>query len=296
MYDKSNTITKTYMASVGETELLKCERAKNMVEKAIYASGLFTNQQRQNISIFAQGSYKNGTNIPNQSDVDIAVCYGGSFFVDYSLAPEFNNQIYGNIPAAYSYNQFHDDVYRALTSCFGENSIEVGDKSLKLTGNTYRIRADVVPCFELIQYLPNGTYLTGTRFISLQGAIITNWPQWHYFNGVQKNKETAYRFKKIVRYLKQINSLFPEDLKIPSFLIESLVWNVPSNFFFTPKIEETPFAILYTLDFMLKSKEHYQQLSEISGMKNLFNRSQLWLVQDARNFVYFSGKSLNLWK
>lgn len=65
----------------GKTELDKCNNAETAVKNAIKISEKL---KEKDIRVFAHGSYKNNTNVQQESDVDIAVVCYDVFFPDYS--------------------------------------------------------------------------------------------------------------------------------------------------------------------------------------------------------------------
>lgn len=278
------------ITSIGSTERLRCQRAENMINTAIKNSQIFTDQQLKNIRVFPQGSYANNTNISGESDVDIAVCYLGSFYTDFNHTPGLNNEMLRYSPAIYTFLEFRDDLIKSLVNYFGKESITIGNKSIKISGNSYRVKIDVVPCFPVICYLPNALHFTGIRFVSSDGEVITNFPDQHHLNGSEKNKETNYRFKRVVRDLKQINADLSEDVRVPSFLIESLIWNVPTDLFI-----KTPEVVVLFLGKQLQNPDYVSEMLEINGIKSLFDEKQPWTPRDAMQFVYYAGRRLQLW-
>ncbi|MBY0461698.1 MAG: nucleotidyltransferase [Alphaproteobacteria bacterium] len=288
-----------YAEPVGESEISRCTRAERMVSNAIKQSSVFDVDQLAQISIFAQGSYKNGTNVPQDSDVDIAICYKGSFFYYPTQVVSLSSSISYISPAPYRYEAFRNDIIRSLYSVFGKG-LYVGNKSLKISGNLGRVNADIVPCFEFKHFSPYGSPLIGTGFIASDGAIIENWPHQHYYFGVKKNKATNFRFKKVVRILKSLRKnieyagYFPVS-KTASFLVESLAWNAPDICFRDISLFDNCNSVLHTLFEMLQDNEKIDKMTEVNGMKLLFSPEQPWSIQDACSFVYCSGKELELW-
>lgn len=107
--------------------------------------------------------------------------------------------------------------------------------------NTYRVDADVVAAFEHRRYLkrrPDGVvpYELGIEFSTDSGGQIINWPDQTYENGVAKNTRNAHSYKRAIRIIKRLrNQMQDENVAaakdVGSFLIESLVWNVPDDGF-----------------------------------------------------------------
>lgn len=61
-----------------DSEEQRMENATRMVREALANNGTII--KAGEYDIFPQGSYANNTNIRNDSDVDINVCYTGAFF------------------------------------------------------------------------------------------------------------------------------------------------------------------------------------------------------------------------
>ncbi len=60
----------TWAQPPSKTEQDRCENAETAVKNAISAS---TRLKYKNIKVFAQGSYRNNTNVKRESDVDIGI-------------------------------------------------------------------------------------------------------------------------------------------------------------------------------------------------------------------------------
>jgi predicted nucleotidyltransferase len=195
--------------SVSERE--KCDNAVRAVRKAIDGS---MRLGAKTIEIFAQGSYANRTNVRQDSDVDICVLYKDAFFPDYSMSQGLSGAVLGFTDGQYPYAEFKNDVQSALKSYFGAGSVTRGNKAFDIHANSYRIDADVVPCFEHRRYL--GTlqshwHQSGTQLIPDNGTKIINWPRRNYENGVAKNDATSRRFKAVVRILKRLRNEMVEN-------------------------------------------------------------------------------------
>ena len=70
--------------------------------------------------------------------------------------------------------------------------------------------------------------------MSKNGKEIKNYPKEHIRNGITKNNDTNYEYKKLVRIMKHIKNEMVDDKKtngdiITSFLVECLVWNIPNS-------------------------------------------------------------------
>jgi predicted nucleotidyltransferase len=272
------------------TEQTKSENAQRAVRKSIDANQKLSTKT---IEVFAQGSYANRTNVRQDSDIDICVLYKDAFFPNYSMSEGLNEAALGFMEGWYPYADFKNDVEAALKSYFGAGSITRGKKAFDVHANTYRVDADVVPCFEHRRYmgtLEEHWYESGTQFLPDDGGRIINWPRQNYQNGVEKNEATGRRFKAVVRILKRLRNEMVENghslaEPIPSYLIECLVWNVPNEGFG----HETYRAdVRYTLAHLwneTRTDEACKDWGEINELKYLFRLGQPWRRDQVNIFL-----------
>jgi len=255
----------------------------------------------RNIKIIPQGSYRNNTNVRQESDVDICVCCTDPFFPDYTFA-DYTAADLGNVNATYTYAQFKDEVQAALEGKFGKAGVKRGDKAFDVHENTYRVDADVVPAFALRMYLKqqfnyiSGGYLRpyvqpeGIKFICDSGLTSTNWPEQHYSNGVEKNRNTGGRSKLIVRAVKRLQFYLLEKKiitqSIPSYLIECLMYNVPDSLFggdsYAKNVKD---GLLNCYSATKDDGAPSAKWTEVNGIKFLFHVTQPWTRQQAYDFV-----------
>jgi hypothetical protein len=279
---------RSWAKAPGQTEQTTCDNAVTAVRKAISASAALS---KRNISVFAQGSYRNRTNVREDSDVDVCVRCSDTFFFDLPEGMTYADFSI-SVPANYSYMTFKNDVGAALTSYFKNGHVTRGNKAFDIKENTYRIAADVVPCFEYRRYAKDGTWVTpeGTAFDPDNGGRIENWSGQHYDNGVGKNTATGGRFKDVVRILKRLRyKMIDEKIAaatpVPSFLVECLVWNAPNAAFghdtYTSDVRET-LAHLFnnTIKF-----DDCKEWGEINELKYLFWNGQPWNFNQAHAFI-----------
>jgi hypothetical protein len=277
---------KSWAKAPGQTELDKCDNAVTAVRKAIDANEKLS---KLSIKVFAQGSYCNRTNVREDSDVDVCVRCSNSFF--YYLPPELTNVDCGfSVPGPVNYATYKNDVGAALSSYFKNGRVTPGRKAFDIKENTYRIAADVVPCFEYRRYAKDTTHIKGTAFDPDNGGRIVNWPDQNYDNGVAKNKDTGGRFKDVVRILKRLRYKMCEEKiaaadPIPSFLVECLVWNAPNSAFghttYTSDVREV-LANLFNNTIKLETCEEW---GEINELKYLFKGGNTWTLAQAHAFI-----------
>jgi hypothetical protein len=274
-----------------ETEQEKCDNAVRMVNDAIRAhDGL----RSRDIKVFAQGSYRNRTNVRMDSDVDVCVLCMDTFFADYDFVPGVNSSTLGFSDASYSFDELKRDVEAALVAKFGRRAVTRGDKAFDIKENTYRVSADVVPTFEgrLRNSLGTLAYHSGTVLeCTSNRRRINNWPEQHYANGVQKHGRTDKQFKKKVRCLKNLcNTMVAAKIasaeKMASFLLESLVYNCPDKVFTQATHYEDVKAVIAYLWGKTQDDTEAKDMLEVNDIKYLFHVTQAWERTDVHQFLF----------
>lgn len=269
----------------GKTEKTRCDNAASAIRNAINASETL---KARGISVFAQGSYRNNTNVRKNSDVDIGIVCTDTFF--YDLPEGFTKEQFRITPATYQYYEFKNDVETALGNYFGRKAVTRGNKSFDIHETSYHVEADLAPFFEHRRFRASGDALKGVELQPDNGsARIINWPEQHYENGVQKNIDTGTRYKSIVRVLKALSNemtvaKIPEG-SIPGFLIECLVWNVPNSYFQNEKYTDDVRESLISLYHNTKEEAPCKEWGEVNELKYLFRPTQKWTREQANSFV-----------
>jgi len=279
----------TWSKPPSDTEDTRCENAASMIRKAIAAS---TALSGRGLRTFAQGSYCYGTNVRKDSDVDVCVLCTDTFFYDVAEGVTIPT---GTIsPVTYRYSQFKDEVGAALRSYFGNGAVTRGKKAFDIHENTYRVDADVVPCFEYRYYFRNWngtlTWNTGVAFEPDNGGRIHNYPEQNYKNGVTKNQNTSQRFKKIVRIVKNLRNEMndnsaPAAKPIPSFLLECLAWNVPDNKYGNLTYRGDVGNVISVVYDATETDEKCKNWCEENGLKYLFHVLQPWTRAQVNAFT-----------
>lgn len=269
----------------GKTEQDRCDNAVSAIRNAIKASDKL---RTRGVSIFAQGSYRNNTNVRKDSDVDIGILCTDTFFFDL---PEGKiRETFQIEPATYGYDQYKNEVEAALVNYFGRAAVTRGNKAFNIHETSYHVEADVAPFFEHRRYNTNGTYLEGVELqTDKERNRIINWPEQHYANGCRKNNDTGTRFKSIVRVLKALSNEMAEQRvsngDIPGFLIECLVWNVPNDRFqnstYTADVES---ALVFLYEHT-KADDPCREWGEVSELKYLFRPTQKCTREQANAFT-----------
>jgi hypothetical protein len=277
------------------SEQEKADNAERVVRTAINNS---TTLQAKEITVFTQGSYKNRTNVRQDSDVDVCVLYKGAHFADYNFSQGLSRDVLGFVPCEYTYEAFKNDVAKALTNRFGTASVTRGKKAFEVHENTYRLNADVVPCFQHRRYLGDAEsnwFLSGTELHPDGGGAIINWPAQNYDNGVAKNDRTGRQFKAVTRMLKRLRYELIDAgnaiaKNIPSYLIECLVWNVPDLQLNAGSAKQNVRSAITHLWLRTQADDDCSSWGEINELKYLFRSSQPWTRADVNAFLLAAYK------
>jgi hypothetical protein len=139
-------------------------------------------------------------------------------------------------PGSYSLDEFKASVIAWLIKKYGTD-VKIGSKAVFIKGNGTRRDADVLVCAKLRRYYSypqfgDPRYTDGICFFLPDGTRIENYPERHYENCVQKQKDTRSWFKHTVRIFKNLRNTMIEKSQIkdglaPSYFIEGLLYNVP---------------------------------------------------------------------
>ena len=178
--------------------------------------------------VYLQGSYPNHTNIRGDSDVDVVVETSNVFFHD--LPPDLRLRL-GFTDGAYGWRAFRDEVKTALTNCYGHNAVSESrrGKCIKVAGNSRRLNADVVPCVTFKRYVGTSHVASGITFWTNDIVQIVNYPKHHLENGTGKNNSCDRNYKPNIRVFKNARNPFGSDF--PSYFLECILYNVPTDFF-----------------------------------------------------------------
>ncbi|MCK5588821.1 MAG: hypothetical protein KAI16_00735 [Candidatus Pacebacteria bacterium] len=174
--------------------------------------------------------------------------------------------------------------------------VERKDKCIKINENTYRVRADVVPTFEL-KRLKNAyeTSVKGIKLISDEGKSIQNFPKQHKTNGEDKNQRTNSNYKSVVRVIKNLkNNLIDDGIidekLMPSFFIESLVWNINDTYFYGTLNRKMILNVLEKLKSDMDNESIAIEYSEINNLIWLFKGQDRRSPQQASEFLTIAIK------
>lgn len=262
----------------------------------------------RNIEVYPTGSYHNNTNVKGESDIDVAVVCHDSIFFD--VPPGQTATTFGiSTPAAYTFDMFRKDVHDALEERFG-SGMTPGDKAFNVHENTYRLEADVTPFFEYRNYsgkvTPEGNWATvkGVQSVGASGGRFINYHVDHYDQGVKRNKDTGLRFKRITRIIKNVKFDMIDNgttaakavaEKMPSFLIECLVFNAPDSCFNQSTDGYVEDVRCVISDLWTRTKpggDAVEKMVEVNCRKWLFRSGQAWKVETVHEFLLEAWRHL----
>ncbi len=276
-----------------ETEQERCDNAERMIRDAIKKDQTLS---KKTIEVFPQGSYRHNTNVKLDSDVDICIRLMDTFNYQLPTEPPNTPEDFGITPSKYTQVEFKAEVEVALVNKFGRKGVTRGNKAFDIHENGYRIAADAVACFEHRRFTGkfdgagNPEYLSGTQLVPDNGGTIVNWPHQNYDNGVWKNKQTSNQFKFIIRVLKRLRNEMQANKNIAadniaSFLVESLVWNVPNEGFASDEyVANVRYVLAHTCNETRKD-ESCSEWGEVNELKYLFRSLQPWTREQANKFL-----------
>jgi len=287
------TTFRSWSKPPSETEQERCDNTERMIRDAINADPTLS---KRTIEVFTQGSYRHNTNVKKDSDVDICIRLMDTFNYQLPTDPPNNPEYFGITPSSYTQAQLKASVEAALVNKFGRQGVKRGNKAFDIHENSYRIAADAVACFEHRRYtskfdgLRNPEYLSRTQLEPDNGGSIINWPHQNYKNSVLKNKQTGNRFKYVIRILKRLRNEMQDNgiaaaKNIASFLIESLVWNVPNEGFASDEyVANVRYILAHTCN-ETRRDESCSEWGELNELKYLFRSAQPWTREQANKFL-----------
>lgn len=272
-----------------ETEEGKCQNAVRIISEAIQ------NHFGSDVSVFLQGSYRNRTNVRQDSDVDIVVLHEGYYFPNVNSLSEAEQRAYWDnfTGSSYTFQDYKTEVLSLMNKVFGAHNVTRKNKCIRVNGNDNRVHADVVPCFVHKRLRSGGDVeAEGVEFAMDQGGErIFSFPKQHYDNGTSKNKNTKEMYKPVVRILKNVRNVLVDegtlekDL-ITSFFLECLTWNVlPHTHFHENNYADATRNILVQLYEDMGDAQKANEYAEVSDLKWLFRGNSRFTHQHARNFA-----------
>ncbi len=246
--------------------------------------------------VYLQGSYRNDTNIRQDSDIDVVMELTSAFHLDNAALPEYARAAHSNAfpNATHSLEDFYPETVNVLRQEFGHHQISVGNKAVRVEAAGGRLPADIVVCQTYRRYTNQAHYHRGVTFRTRrENRQVINFPKQHYDNGVAKNNSTIGQFKPTVRMIKRARNhmadrgTFDKD-QAPSYCIECLLHNVPSAAFHRNRTATFTDILAWLANANL---EHFCCQN---GIQDLFGPSpDQWSVSSAYDLI---RALLNLWQ
>ena len=238
--------------------------------------------------VYLQGSYRNGTNIRGDSDVDVVV----QLNVDVNQRSLFLRRR-DDMPTpsnVRTWQNFRSNVSEALTAEFGDGSVTEHRKALKV--ETPYLPADVVVALRFRIDPPRDTEGIA-MFLLDESRWVVNYPKRHYANGAKKNQGTENRYKRMVRVFKNARTYLVDQGVLangcaPSYFVECLLFNVPGGHFSGLVVDAFPRILKYLQESDISLFVCQNRMLPLFGPL-----SEQWNEEDARTLLYWLAK---LWK
>lgn len=286
----SESVLQSWTSPLSQTEEQRVENTVRMIREAVTS---YFKLSDCSMSIFAQGSYANNTNVRQNSDVDICIMSTSTVFCNYVEGK--TDKDYGYTPGTISFYDYKAYIIEALKNKFGAAAITIGNKCVNIKANSYHVNADVVPAFQyrdfkIINSINPQKYIEGIKYLSSTGEQVINYPKDHIENGKQKNIDTNHEYKKLVRIMKHIrNEMVDKGIvngdKITSFLIECLIWNLPNDIITNSNTwagtVQKSIAYLWN---KINDNQH-KEWGEVSERLYLFHSNRKWTAEETKCFL-----------
>jgi hypothetical protein len=266
---------------------------KRQVDDALRRSSTLANYA---FEVYPKGSYPNFTNVVRDSDVDVAAeltTFNNNDFIFEAEGLTLEDVDVTPYTGDYSLAAFKDDVERALVDHFGSAAVERGKKAIHIHESSQGLAADVVPCVTHRKWTSRTSNRQGIRLLNdaNPGQKILNYPRQHLDQGVRKNDATLRRFKRVVRILKRLeNEMVDAGViePVPSFLIESAVWNCPDRAFnYSTWVGRVKEVLAFVFDgTKTDACVESEDWLEVNKMKFLFFNGQNWTHKQANAFTH----------
>lgn len=275
------------------------KRARRLVYNALRSERSPLEQKGDEYDVFLQGSYANTTHTWGSSDVDIVAKLTSAWKQDLTELSSEEKERYHNdhTQADYPYNEFKDDVYSALKTKFGWQSLSWEDKAIKISSDkatSLPVDVDVVPCGEYRVYhnypkYADPEFTNGMYFKPRYGGNqIINYPKLHIDNGKDMSAATNRNYKETIRifknardYINKNRTVFTVDA--PSYYIECLLYNLDPGIFRTSSRSDRFINIVESLESNSDNFDTFEQQSEMIALFG--NDSTAWEKSAAEDFV-----------
>lgn len=258
------------------------------------------------VDVFLQGSYANATNIKQDSDIDVVLCYKDTYYYNIDNLSESQKNIFES-SLSWRWKDFFElkkAVLNFLKSKYSNNLVERKNKCINISKWwNIKVNVDVVPCFEYRMYKSywyfNTTdYYSWTKFLSDNNEGIINFQKIHQKKGEYKNQNTNENYKKVVRILKNAQKYLIDKWELlnkilSSFTIENIVYNISNSLFIkNNSLDVLTKEILRTLYNDMDIYEKYYFYEEVCELFWLLRWSRI--KENPKDIKNFCEKIWNL--
>lgn len=294
--------------SLSESEKRNCESTVNVVKTLLKSFGFCLTDEKTIdnddgldygfsmkkdnyfYTVLLQGSYGNGTGVRRESDVDIAIiCEDvliGNFTRFSARDYHFCNSSFSILDLKSQLSSFINNYYPSM--------VKESNKCIDFAGNgSSRKNVDIVPALRYRDYsndlyCDRKNYVKGICIMTRNGMKIINYPEQTRDNSIDKNKNTNYYYKKIVRILKSIKLDMENEgneyaSSVSSFGLESLLYNVPNDVI-NGNYDTMCERVIAIIDFLVLNKGNFCIYKEPNGILNIFDNSSND-IEVYRNFI-----------
>lgn len=203
------------------------------------------------IKVFLQGSYKNNTNINSNSDIDIVAQLYTVFMSNIGNSEDnkklnfsknfsdYEKKCYDeSFDSTTKHELFKNELFNFLNNNLQKENVSKWSKTIKCKIKNSTFTFDIVPAIEYRFYKEfinkNTKFIEGNAIYNdKKSQYIINFPKQTYKNSIKKMELTDFFYKRTVRIFKNImhNDIKDEYLKISSFALESILYNVENNIY-----------------------------------------------------------------
>lgn len=299
---------KQWAEAVDQDSQLRGSRTKERIKAAIDKSEAL---KGKTVDVVVAGSYRTNTNTRKGSDVDVIVALRSTVFC--TLPAGLTKEMVGIKDGDYTLDMFRSAVGDALQAEFGKGRIAAppGNKAFRIAETPLELEADVPVFFEHRRY--TGAKDQAGRYVHDAGVElqprndrqkrVIAWPEQRFAAIERRNLETKSTFVRHIRILKRLRDDMISNgtptqknaaTPVPSYLVESLLANVPNDRFTLENGAYTRSApaVLDHLISAIAPKADTSKLKEMSGMLGLFDADQRWSREMAYAFVYYARERL----
>jgi hypothetical protein len=252
--------------------------------------------------IYPQGSYANKTNIVADSDVDLVIALRSSFYPNKERLSPADIEEYAKYyeESDLTWQRFREAVVKVLRRNY---RVQEHSKCVKVSSSLVRLPADVLIALDYRYYTSFPSFFAqefkgGVQFYTSGGMEIVNYPKRHIRACAEKNFGTMGRFREIVRVAKNArNALIADDHtevragSVPSYFLESLLWNVPGHCY----LDTLEGSYRQVIGWLYENPGKLEDMSFPNKMGKLFGDAAdaVWNKESAKTIIEAAHPQLN---